>query len=352
MSAQQGHLFLVSTPLHLLVSLAIIAKEKPNNCQLWFIDQDPKANSLYREQLQSWSEQPFNNIEVFYRPVKNLGKLKHRKAMFAGIDRCLKNFTPSDIYVGNDRRIEFQYAMHKVSQLANVQGHYMDEGTFTYVGRSASNSVSDKIIDNALKKLFYGRWWQHPETVGASAWVNHIYVSLPEDVHPLLKNKATTKLDSNYWQADLLLAFCQRLLSAVVDCEQLASIDMLLTLPHESILTSESFQKDLVLKAVQQAIAKGQVVAAKYHPRDLQQDVLELKEKGAIILPAAVPFEAMLPLLKPKVQIVGDFSTTLITGKLLKPEADIFALKQTSDRMAQFVALYQALGIEFLTLEK
>ena len=353
MTGQGSSLFFVSTPLHLMVSLAIVDREKINNAHLFFIDQDDRVNNIYRQTLLDWSDNPFSSINVFYRPPKNMGKLKARKICFSDIKCLVEKLQSTQLFTGNDRRIEFQYAMHIASNLSSEglmpkpQGFYMDEGTFTYVGRPASNSWSDKIFDNALKKIFYGRWWRHPPTVGASSWIDAIYASVPEQVCDLLKNKPCRHLDMSYWQADKLVTFSQRLLREHIDQDMLATIDVLITLPHESILQSNDFDCDVIIAVLNGYLAVDNIrLAVKYHPRDVQRDSLNLESERIQILPAGIPFEAMLPVLKANITVLGDFSTTLITSKLLRPQSTVKVFPQKSDKLKHFSAIYQALGID------
>ncbi len=343
------HLFLVSTPLHLLVSLAIISKENLKHTHLIFIDQVSGKANVYLDTLKSWPDQPFGSTDVFFRPPRKLiSKLKARKQTFSELEKIVGQIKPSHIYVGNDRRIEFQYAMHLMQQSGKAaQGIYLDEGTFTYVGRKASSSVADRYIDNLAKKLSYGLWWKHPETVGASAWVDKIYVSYPLLVHPALKQKPFTQLDLSYWQAPLLTQFCHLLLSGMSEGIDFASFDVLLTLPHESIIQSDPKYKTTIEFKVSSLLREDLTVAVKYHPRDGCPDALGLEQLGVTILPASIPFEAMLPTLKSKAMVVGDFSSTLISTRLLRPDLDAVAIdKQDNPLRESFLPLYQSMGIK------
>ncbi|MCH2175276.1 MAG: hypothetical protein MK193_06055, partial [Lentisphaeria bacterium] len=156
-------IFFVSTPLHLIVSLAIVDTEKVDHAHLVFIDQVSDTDNPYMTTIESWDENPFESVQCFYRPKKDMGKYKARKQLFANIEKLVIGIKPSHIYCGNDRRVEFQCAMNTAQYYdSNVQGYYMDEGTFTYTGRAASSSFSDRVIDNSIKKLAYGSWWKHP----------------------------------------------------------------------------------------------------------------------------------------------------------------------------------------------
>ena len=102
-----------------------------------------------------------------------------------------------------------------------------------------------------------------------------------------------------------------------------------------------------VKEIVSHSIASGQQTAVKFHPRDKERDALGLDHLcGVKLLPAAIPFEAMLPMLQEGVEILGDFSTTLITARLLRPDAHVKAIvHEDAKARAEFESLYQRIGI-------
>ena len=346
-------LFLVSTPLHLLVSLAIIGKEGLKNPVLWFIDQDMNASSLFRDELASWTENPFVQVDLFARPSKKLlKKKKERKATFQTIAEKISFINPKRVFVGNDRRIEFQYLMHLVSG-SPVTGVYMDEGIFTYAGRTASSSFSDRIIDDIAKKLSYGSWWVTPKTVGESHYIHTIYASLPQRVHPLLLKKHSVQLSKDYWECELLQSYCFSILSSQFydAVKTLSSIDVLVSLPHESILKSSVFSSTQLRQYILSEIEKGKHVAVKYHPRDVLDDSLLVENLGALLLPKGVAFEVMLPCLKSDILLIGQLSTPLITAKLLRPEIEVNTLGSHSDVPELLKILFNQLGIQKLEFQ-
>ncbi len=83
-----NHLFMVSTPLHLIVSIAIIDTQSIKNPHLIFIDQVQGKANPYLSVLQKWNGSPFKSINVFYRPVKkSFIKLADRKKNVFGFSR-------------------------------------------------------------------------------------------------------------------------------------------------------------------------------------------------------------------------------------------------------------------------
>ncbi len=345
-------LFLVSTPLHLMVAIAITDTLKLENAHLVFIDQVAGRKNPYLDTLKSWATNPFKSVAVFYRPNRKIfSKLKSRRETFSALSAIVEHLKPIAIYTGNDRRVEFQYCMHKAKKMeCKTTGYYMDEGTFTYVGRKASNHFTDKVLDNWVKKLAYGIWWKHPATVGASEWIDTVYVSFPEIIHPLLKTKKIQHLTLQFWQSRQLIRFCELLVSFIGKPDNLAEYDLLITLPHESIINANVHYKKQIKLIIETAIAEGSKVGVKYHPRDTNPDLLNLQDiPGVEILSRELPFEALLPMIKMGAKVLGDFSTTLISTRLLRPDITAQAIDHGSNKNTiEFIELYKKMGIEIV----
>lgn len=345
-------LFLVSTPLHLMVAIAITDTLQLANAHLVFIDQVNGRKNPYLDTLHTWPTNPFKSMAVFYRPERKvLSKLKSRRETFSALATLIEQLQPRHIYTGNDRRVEFQFCMHTADRMGiNTCGYYMDEGTFTYVGRKASNHFTDKVLDNWVKKLAYGGWWQHPATVGASAWIDTVYVSFPEIIHPLLKAKKIQQLTLQFWQSKRLIEFCELLVSFIGKPVNLAEYDLLITLPHESIINANGHYKEQIKTIIETAITAGSKVGVKYHPRDTNSDLLYLADiPGVEILSRELPFEALLPMIKTGATVLGDFSTTLISTRLLRPDLKAQAIDHGSNKnTVEFIELYKKMGIEIV----
>ena len=346
-------IYLVSTPLHFLIASSIALRQREGQkAHLIFIDQQDIASHPYLECESRWSDSPFVSRHIFPgRQSRITDKIRTRKAIFRQLARLAKDLAPEEVYVGNDRRIEFQYLMHEVSRLKPVTGIYMDEGTFTYVGRQDSGSFSDRIIDSALKKLTYGFWWRNPPTVGASSWISKAYVAFPKLVHPLLHDKQLHALASDYF----MVAEFRRLAQIIVeyfkiDSEQLANLDVLLTLPHESVMARVPGYAEQMRNLVTTLSARGRKIGVKYHPRNHNPDALELGGySGVWLIPDGAAYEAFLPLLG-ECLVVGDMSTTLLTTRWLRSDLRVVAVKNTeSSYFEQFRALFNQLSIAVLS---
>ena len=343
--------YFASTILHLYAAASIAARRQNETAHLIFIDQpEDKEFPLYSI-AQQWSSSPFASVKLLPGRFKGLlNKLKKRKQLFRNIENIIIDLKPSNIFVGNDRRIEFQFSMHITEILGlNTQGHYMDEGTFTYVGRKASSSFSDAVVDNYLKKLIYGLWWKNPLTVGESDWISTVHVAFPGLIDQRLKKKMVEPLNNNAFTSNAMMQLSTDILTFYAfDSAKLEHLDALFTLPHESLFTSNSSYRDQILVQIKDLKDQGLQVAAKYHPRNSHPDVLDLVAAGVELIPAGISFEAILPLLPKKTHIIGDLSSTLLIARWLRPELEVTSLF-TGDGNPEFNKLFKALNI---TLKK
>lgn len=346
-----AELYLASTPLHILNSVAI-ASTRDADAHLLLIDQPDVENNHYFRILSSWPDSPFKSRFIFPGRIKgHRAKLRSRRQTFARIDEIIRNLNPDVIYTGNDRRIEFQYAMHSQQRQNQrlAKGVYMDEGTFTYVGRKDSASFSDQYVDNWLKKLTYGFWWKNPLTIGGSEWIKEVYAAFPELVHPLLKAKQVTALQPMYQHNAVVKSFCEQLVSYFsASASEIAGLNCVLTLPHESIIERIPGYQAAMLQLVETLQKAGLKTGVKYHPRNTNPDILNAANiPGFSLLPYQVPFEALLPLLPDNVLVIGDVSSTLINGRWLKPNARLLSVANPEVPLYdEFCALFKQLGVE------
>ncbi|RTE67151.1 hypothetical protein EH243_02795 [Amphritea opalescens] len=339
--------YFVSTLLHLFTATAIAGERSDEKAVLVFIDQPEGATPQIVELVQQWALSPFAEQHLFFGRLKGgLSKLKKRRRLFSDLKDLIERLSPGHLFVGNDRRIEFQYAMHIASsQAQTVTGHYMDEGTFTYVGREASSGLGDVVVDNLLKKLFYGFWWKNPVTVGASAWIKEIHVAFPELIDSRLHGKVKHCLSADSFQSDALQQLSQMMLQVNgVTKEQIHGLDVLITLPHESLFEKNTGYRDKVLTLINGLEGS---IAVKYHPRNSGEDALNLQPLGIQLLPSSISYEAILPLLNSDVTVIGDVSSTLLLTRWLRPEIKTVSYRNGTENK-KFEQLFHDLGVELL----
>lgn len=346
--------YLVSTPLHLFLSSAIALHNKHQNNILIFIDQIEVDNNFYAQQINLWGNSPFQEVHIFPGRIKGLlEKRRSRKQIFSQLAQLVEKFQPTDIHIGNDRRIEFQFCMHKSQQYGGAKGHYIDEGTYTYIGREQSQSFQDAVIDNWVKKLVYGFWWKNPITIGGSDWISSVYAAFPKLIHPLLSQKSILQIEPKWLESPGLNEFSKQLLTAKqMDADTVSSVDILIALPHESIIAQNQMYKSSILNLVTQLREKNKNVAVKYHPRDAQPDALGLQAAGCQLIPSPVNFEALLLIFPKNRTIIGDFSSVLLNARWLRPDLRVIAAIENKASISQsFSSLYSSLEIEMVSIK-
>lgn len=348
--------YFVSTPLHLFCACNIALNEKQEySNHLIFIDQPDVVDNLYYRTILSWSQSPFETVNIFPGRVKGtVEKFRSRRKIFYEIEKFIECYPPQEIYVGNDRRIEFQYAMHLASKYQrHVLGVYMDEGMFSYIGRASSQSFSDRIVDNLLKKLTYGFWWKHPQTVGASDWIDKVYAAFPDLLHAPLKAKECSEIPSNYFLHPAITALSQQLLREVnVDIAQVSELDVLITLPHESLFKKTPSYLPRMKSLLESLLETGRKVGIKQHPRDEKNWIQDnLHDNRVLEVPRKVNFESLLLVLKP-ITLIGDYSSTLLTAKWLRSDISLLAIQPLEEKSEAFDRLFSELSIKQIPIEK
>jgi hypothetical protein len=348
--------YLVSTPLHLYIACALaLERKQKSTAHLIFIDQYPTQPAMFLDSLSRWENNPFEKVNAFFgREDKGIKKLYRRKKLFLELEKIINLNPPENIFVGNDRRIEFQYMMQYCQKLdLKTKGIYFDEGLFTYIGREASESFVEQVVDNVIRKLFYGLWWQSPKTIGASKWINEVYVAFPKLMHPLLKNKTIKPLQSVFFSHKSLHEFAENILSDANVKRTILQVKIVLTLPETTDMEQIPYYTESVMSLIKYLLEKNFSIAIKYHPSAAGRDLLHISERYDVqIMPAHIPFEMFLPLLDSGVVLIGDMSSTLLTTKMLRPDIKIIGFEANkSNYYLKFKNFFHSLGIDFYNLK-
>lgn len=332
-----NHLFLASTPFN-VITAAMVAFSLPEEDQawLWLIDQQPNNN--FSDKLPNWRFSPFNSTEKISQQVKGQRKRIARLKSFQTIQKELDKVCPDWIYTGNDRRIEFQYAMSRAQPRWNTQGAYLDDGTYSYVGRQ-THWLKDGIIDNYLKKVVYGSWWKQPLTVGASSWINTCWLAFPDEALPILKQRTCQQLPLNLTRYEF--QELAKLLLPDGDIE-LTQLDALILLSHESASDKDEFAH--FLKHID--APSNKVIGYKCHPRSNSRPPTD-KNFKLIEVPNTTPMEILLPLLPANCVVIGGVSTALLTTKWLRNDIQVRALLRTPTS-SNWTRLLNSLDVELI----
>jgi hypothetical protein len=298
--------------------------------QLVLIDQKQTENNPYLSALQSWSDSPFEQVLTLQGNAKGFGKIAERKVNFETLAAVVDLSEVDAIATGSDRRIEFQYLMQLGRQTnPKLEGWYLDDGLYSYAGRPHHRFKDG--LNTWLKKLVYGFWWREPSTVGASSWIDQAWLFRPEQAVAALQNKSMHTLEANWFTEPTLQAFSEQV-CAVYGLQgdmlkRLQEAEHLLLIPHPNNIAKMPGYIARIEGFLQTVREREQTIAVKYHPRTEQRDPLGLEARfGALLVPASLAFEFVLPFLPARAWVIGDVGTALLTTKWLRPELNSVAV--------------------------
>lgn len=340
--------YFASTPLNILLACSIAkANQVPNRqAVLLLIDQTlNETQNLYYQAILKWPDSPFTQVFILsFKQKSLLNKIAYRKQVLQQINTLILQYQPCQLFTGNDRRIEFQYA-HSLMLKKKPQAFstYYEDGLFSYLPRKAK--WIENWISRPVNRLVYGNWRELPESAGFSSKINQVYAAFPDLICSKLKQKKVVKLPNNFASKPMQALACQLLnlnqhMSQAIELQDCA---MVLILPHESNYQNIDRYKQKIMALLP---AKHKPVLIKYHPRNTTTDALNLAQLPQItLLNPLIPFEFYLPYFK-QTKIVGDLSAALLTSKWLRPELEVACITPAKDdRRSQ---LYKQLGIQFL----
>jgi len=277
--------------------------------------------------LQNWPRSPFTEVDILTGSAKGwVEKRQQRKAVFERLSNLVQMVNFDAVAVGSDRRIEFQYVMQlcrKKQKASQTKGWYLDDGLYSYAGRP-HHWLKDG-LNGLLKKLSYGFWWQEPKTVGASAWIDTVWLFDPCNANIQLKNKHAEKLDVSWFKHRRITEYSQKLFSlfGINDdlTEKLVDVDVCLLVPHPNNIEKMSGYAGRIDSLKKYVADKNLKLAVKYHPRTEGVDPLNLvQDSQALLVPANLAFEFFLTQLNQKTKLIGDVGTSLLTAKWLRPD--------------------------------
>lgn len=325
-------LYFAATPWNFLNSLVFAANRKDEQSYLMYVDFPTDKKNPYLDTLEKLPDSPFNRTWCFHGKLKGaFTKWRKRRQELEQIKRIVAELKPDQVFVGSDRRIEFQCAMTEaIKHKPNVKGVYLDEGIFSYTCRKRSKTWRDRVLDSWIKRLMYPCDWRHPSAIGASNWIREGWLLMPERACPILKQKIELKqIPLPFYKSRTLTGFLDGFLALDEKSWLQKNYDLLIILPHPTALTEElkRSMKNIL------AVKKAQQVAIKKHPSDdscyqwLEEFLCASETSGrnrvsVDLLPSALPLELLLPGLNFR-EIVSAPSTAVLTAKLLKPECKI-----------------------------
>lgn len=336
----QRNLFIASTPM-IALAAAGAARAQDGRARLLLLEDFDLAARL-QALLQGWRDNPFETItrlpgrysehlrgapdrargtRAFFRRVRVKRAL--RDETLAAIAAMDAEFTPDAVWLGNDRKVETQYAMHLCAQRTRdaTPGRYLDDGLYTYLG-DVRQRTSVRRIDWAVKQFSYGRWWQRVEHAGTSGWIGKAWLAFPQFAPPWHAPEKLRAMPREWFDNRALLRLSADAASAFeVPRAQLRQCAGVLVLPHSNQLRANPALADDLRARLRVAADAGKPLALKYHPREVEADPAGLLASGAAFaLPALLPMELLLPLLPQGALLVGEGSTALLAAGWLRPD--------------------------------
>jgi hypothetical protein len=332
------NLFMANTPL-VVLEAAAAARQQGARAQLVLLEDFELADRLARV-LKRWRDNPFEAIvrlpgrheehrrgpgaqrglQAFARRIAVKRELRRETlAMLRELDA---RFQPDAVWVGNDKKVETQYALHLASQRSGTRaGRYLDDGLHSYLGRFRERPLVRR-VDEIVKRLGYGRWAKRVPQIGTSPWIAEGWVAFPGETvdqdparvrHALPREWFTGR---DFQRLSVLAAR-----EFAVDRDALAGCSAVLVLPHSNLLRNNAALLLRLRRLMEAAEACGRRVALKYHPREREADPAGLMAEGAALaLPKLLPMELLLPLLPRGALLAGEASTALLAARWLRPD--------------------------------
>jgi hypothetical protein len=311
---------------HYFIGLGVALNDKNSNYHLVFINQkyDDERNPI----LLATSKliRPFLSVRCL--PLNSTGvikKFKNRRVIFSILKEMLDDLKPVEILTGNDRRIEYQYAMHYMRNklLSDVIGGYLDNGVGSYVDfhkLEYRKMLARKWIDIPIKKLVFGTWYNRMQCYGGSDWTDVCYLTHPQYAPDKLKKKQCVVVDIKFY-LDANFKYISELNNVLgLNSDVSSDQSILLVLPKAPAMELIYGSIELAEETIKNICKNYKNIYVKYHPADLG-DILNFSDT-ATILPNQVPVELLFMVMN-FAKIIGDGSTAVFSAKWMLPRANV-----------------------------
>jgi hypothetical protein len=193
-----------------------------------------------------------------------------------------KEINPSEIVVGNDRKIETSILIHNFK----VNYSYMDDGLHSYI-LEKQYPFKYSIFEKILKRLMYRSKLDVPKYIGCSEYIKKAYLFKPEFANECLAKKELVKLN--------ITKIPKINLDIKLNCKNI------LLLPHPKFI-----REDFVVK-INEVLSD---FCVKYHPRDENRYF-----KAEVI--GNIPLEMLLLNIDKDIKIYGFNTTAILIAKWL-----------------------------------
>ncbi len=336
-------LHLASTPL-IALACAAAARAHPGRARLLLLGDFEHARRL-AGLLARWRDNPFELIECLPgrfdehtrgAPDRARGLLQFFRRV--SIKRALRRETlariathdaevqPASVWLGNDRKVETQFALHTAAaRIGEPPGEYLDDGLYTYLGDVRQRPLT-RTLDAFAKRMTYGSWWQRAAHAGTTSWIAHAWLALPALAPAVYEHARVRALPREWFTGRAWLRLAATAASEFdIDRRAFARCAQVWILPHSNLLRASPGMLDSLRSRMRDAAGKGERVAIKYHPREVEADPGNLAASGgdALVLPATLPMELLLPLLPHGAAIIGEASTASLAIRWLRPDLGV-----------------------------
>jgi len=341
-------LLLLSTPWHVFAGLGLVfGPYRGRQVELVLIDQPRGRESPWWPVLQQLPGIRVSQLPAIGKHAWD--KLLHLRAVLMRIDTLVDALQPAEIVCGNDRRVEFQYAMHRCARQGRpARGLYLDDGSFSYSGRICARPQHWTGLRRAAEwigdQLALMHWREHPRPLGTSRWVEAAWLAFPMHAHAALRDKACQALDPAWYRGPQMLATCAQLLALQgFDAAGLSGIDTLVLLPHDHLLRASPELRERYARVIDSERSAGRRVAVKRHPRSLGHEVLWVHD-AVLELPAELPLEVLAPHIGAG-RVYSALSTVLVNLRWMRPDIEVYALGCNSGLSDPLSQLYPRIGV-------
>lgn len=346
------NLYLASTPM-IALAAAGAARAQGGRARLVLLE-DFDLAGRFEALLRGWRDNPFEDIvrlpgryteHVRGAPdrARGLAALVRRTrvkrglrgetlAAIAALDQA---FRPDALWLGNDRKVETQFALHLAARRSGhpCPGNYLDDGLYSYLGDVRQRPWVRR-MDWLVKRTVYGGWWQRASHAGTTSWIGGAWLAFPQFAPPCYRHVQALP-QSWFANPAMLRLSAQAARTFEMPRGWARRCAGVLVLPHSNQLLTNPALADALRQRLRAAADAGNPLALKYHPREVCPDPAGLAGAGAaLVLPALLPMELLLPLLPSGAALIGEGSTALLAARWLRPDLRIGDLGISSDGYA------------------
>ncbi len=343
-------LLLVATFRHYFIGLGLALNDDKHNYHLVFINQkfNDERNLIYKASLEVM--EPFASVTCLPLRVSDFKQKNiNRKSVFKLLRAIILDISPVEIATGNDRRIEFQYAMHFARNrlCLPVEGAFLDQGTGSYISFQKirmGKYLARKWIDVPIKKIVYGNWFSRMRRYGESHWTDTCYLTNPSLAPAHLLKKRCVQVEVDYYRTERAQYIIKKIihLLSVGVFTGVGEAGLLLVVPHSSVIEEIYGSIGEARVFFKKICNESGSVFLKYHPAD-PGDILGLGEDVGI-LPSQLPVEIIFSGMSFK-KVYGDISTSLISAKWMLPKAEVYYFDIPSLYVDRVRGLFEGLGV-------